>query len=132
MPAGLLALGATLLLAGCATGGHPVLYPDDRGAGPDIADCMQRARAAGANAGQGQAVARDTALGAAAGGVASGVYGAVRGTSDAAQSAAAGAAVGASLGLLRGVARGTEPTPIFKAYVQRCLAERGYDVIGWR
>jgi hypothetical protein len=29
------------------------------------------------------------------------------------------------------VARGSEPSGTFKRYVNRCLRERGYDVVGW-
>jgi hypothetical protein len=59
------------------------------------------------------------------------VYGAVRGESDIANRAAAGAAAGAAVGLIRGGVRASEPSDTLKRYVNRCLRERGYDVVGW-
>jgi outer membrane lipoprotein SlyB len=128
LPAALAALMLAATLAGCAA--QPVVYGGGGVAQADIDDCKRLARAAGAGA-QGGQVARDTALGAAAGGAASGAWSAVRGDSDVGNRAAAGAAAGAAVGLVRGVARGSEPSGAFKAYVNRCLSERGYDVVGW-
>jgi hypothetical protein len=124
----MLALGATLL-AGCAS--KPVVYGGGAVAQADIDDCKRLARKAGAGGDDGRRIARDTALGAAAGGAATGVYGAVRGYDDVGNRAAAGAAAGAAVGMVRGVARGSEPSGTFKRYVNRCLRERGYDVVGW-
>jgi hypothetical protein len=123
-------LTLTLLATACAAN-RPVLYPDSRGAEHDIEDCMRLARQGGANAGRAADVARDTALGAAMGGAATGVYGAVRGYGDAGERAVAGAAAGASVGLIRGMVRTSEPSPVYKRYVERCLRDRGHDVIGW-
>jgi len=125
------ALIAGVLIVGACAANRPVLYPTSRGAERDIADCIRLAREAGTGAGRGAQVARDTAVGAAVGGAATGVYGAVRGYGDAGERAAAGAAAGASAGLIRGLLRNSEPSPVYKGYVQRCLRERGYDVIGW-
>jgi hypothetical protein len=55
----------------------------------------------------------------------------VRGYDDVGNRAAAGAAAGAAVGLVRGVTRSSEPSSTFKNYVNRCLRERGYDVVGW-
>jgi hypothetical protein len=65
------------------------------------------------------------------GAAAPGVYGAVRGYHDVGNRAAAGAAAGAAVGLIRGGVRASEPSSVFKGYVNRCLRERGYDVVGW-
>lgn len=46
--------------------------------------------------------------------------------------AAVGAATGATAGLVHGAAKQTEPSPVYKQYVNRCLHERGYDVLGWQ
>jgi hypothetical protein len=35
------------------------------------------------------------------------------------------------VGLIRGATRASEPSDTFKRYVNRCLRERGYDVVGW-
>jgi len=65
------------------------------------------------------------------GAAATGVYGAVRGYSDVGNRTAAGAAAGAAVGLVRGGVRANEPSEVFKGYVNRCLRDRGHDVIGW-
>jgi hypothetical protein len=46
--------------------------------------------------------------------------------------AGAGAAGGAAGAFAHGMLRSRDPDPVEKAYVNRCLAERGYDVLGWR
>jgi hypothetical protein len=124
------ALAALLLLNACSAG-RPVLYPSGAGAQQDIDACMRLARQAGASDGRAGNIARDTAVGGAMGGVAGGVYGAVRGHSDAGERAAAAAAAGASVGLIRGLVRSGEPTPAYRRYVERCLRDRGHDVVGW-
>ena len=45
--------------------------------------------------------------------------------------AGAGAAAGAAGGLVRGLFRGREPTPVYRRFVERCLSDKGYEVIGW-
>jgi hypothetical protein len=108
-----------------------VVYGGGPAAQADIDECRRLAREAGAGGADGERIARDTAVGAAAGGAATGIYGAVRGYSDVGNRTAAGAAAGAAVGLVRGVTRSGEPNSTFKRYVDRCLRERGYDVIGW-
>jgi hypothetical protein len=127
-----LLLGLGLLLAGGLVGctSQPVVYGGTRVAQADIDECRRLAREAGAGT-DGSRIARDTAVGAAAGGAATGIYGAVRGYDDVGNRAAAGAAAGAAVGLVRGVTRSSEPSSTFKNYVNRCLRERGYDVVGW-
>lgn len=129
LPAVALALGLALGLAGCTS--QPVVYGGGPVAQADIDECRRLAREAGAGGADGGRVARDTAVGAAAGGAATGIYGAVRGHSDVGNRTAAGAAAGAAVGLVRGVTRSSEPSSTFKRYVDRCLRERGYDVVGW-
>ena len=116
-------------LAGCAS--KPGVYGGGHGAQADIDECRRLARQAGAGGGNGREMAKDTAVGAAMGGAATGVYGAVRGYSDIGNRTAAGAAAGAAVGLIRGATRASEPSDTFKRYVDRCLSERGYDVVGW-
>jgi outer membrane lipoprotein SlyB len=50
-------------------------------------------------------------------------------------SVAAGAGVGAAIGAIAGAVRGAfrdDGNPIFRNFTQRCLQDRGYDVIGWQ
>jgi hypothetical protein len=122
------ALGAFAVSA-CTS--KPVVYGGGRVAQADIDECQRLAREAGAGSGEGREIARDTAVGAAMGGAATGVYGAVRGYNDVGERVAAGAAAGAAAGLIRGAVRSSEPSDTFKRYVNRCLRERGYDVVGW-
>ena len=42
-----------------------------------------------------------------------------------------GAATGAAAGLVHGIIKSSEPSPIFKNFMVRCLQEKGYEVIGW-
>ena len=51
--------------------------------------------------------------------------------SDASRGAIAGAAGGATAGLIRGMFDRNDPAPVYRAYVNRCLAEQGYESIGW-
>lgn len=132
------ALLAALSAGGCASSAQrPVLYPNGHyervGGGvaqQDIDDCTRRAQAFGADAGRGQAVAGSTLSGALIGGATAGAWGAVRGA--AAERALAGAAAGGAGGLTRGALRANQPSATFRNFVQRCLSERGYDLIGWR
>ena len=133
-PLPLTAVGFAVLagaaLVGCAAG-RPVVYQGGPNAQQEIDECMRLAKASGADAGKTGEVARDTATGAAIGGAVTGVYGAVRGYSDVGNRAVAGAAAGAAAGLIRGGVRASEPSDTFKGYVNRCLSDRGYHVIGW-
>lgn len=60
-----------------------------------------------------------------------GAWGLVRGN-DAGERALAGAAAGAATGTVRGTMQSTETSPVFRNFVQKCLNERGYEVIGWQ
>ena len=123
-----------LLLAGCASQ-RPVLYPNstlqqrgDVAGDQAIEGCMQRAEAAGLDYSKGN-VARRTAESGAIGGAGGAVAGAIYGS--AARGAVAGAAGGATAGLIRGMFDRNDPAPVYRAYVNRCLAEQGYESIGW-
>jgi len=125
------------VMAGCASQ-RPVLYPNakykqagDAGARRDVDDCIRLAEQAGATHGGGERAVRRGAEGAAVGGVSGAVAGAV-GSRNVFDSAAAGAAVGAAAAGTYGAIRSDEPDDIHKNFVQRCLRERGYDVMGWR
>jgi outer membrane lipoprotein SlyB len=125
------------VLAGCASQ-RPVLYPNaklkqvgDAAARQDVDDCIRLADQAGATHGGGERAVRRGAEGAAVGGVTGAVAGAV-GRRNVLDSAAAGAAVGGAAAGTYGAIRSDEPGEIHRNFVQRCLSERGYDVIGWQ
>jgi len=97
----------------------------------DVDDCMALARQYGVSDSRQNTVARDSATGALVGGASAGAWGLVRG--DAGERALAGAAAGAAAGATRGILRAGEnrPNPTFQRFVQWCLRERGFEVIGW-
>ena len=122
-----------LLLTGCATG--PVLYPNahlqevgEAQAHQDIAACELLADQY-VKSDEGIAVAKSTAIGGAGGAVVGGAVGAVTGSFG--RSVGIGAAAGAATGLVHGIIQASEPSPIFKNFMIRCLQEKGYEVIGW-
>ena len=125
-------------LAGCAAvQQRPVLYPNaklkqvgDAGAQRDVDECVVQAEKAGAASG-GSAAGRGAVQGAAVGGAAAAVGSLIRGR-GLLESAAAGAAVGGTAGAVGGAFHDGEGSPVFRNFVGRCLAERGYDVIGWK
>jgi hypothetical protein len=130
------ALAAAALLAGCAAQ-RPVLYPDAHyqrvgaaAADADIEACMALAEAHGNTSDQGGEVAANTAVGAGVGAAGGAAVGAIFGSAG--RGAAAGAAGGAVSGLFRGLTKASEPDPIYKRFVDQCLAERGYKPIGWK
>ena len=127
---------AAALLAGCATP-QPVLYPNarfkqvgDAVAQRDVDDCVAMAEKAGANSGSGS-VARGGLTGAAVGGAAAAVGGLIRG-GNVINDAAAGAAVGGAAGAAGSAVSDSGGSPVYRNFVGRCLAERGYEVIGWK
>ena len=121
---------------GCAQQ-RPVLYPNphlktvgQERAEADINECVRSATEQGAQDGAGGQVAKDTVEGGAVGGAVGAGVGAV--LSSAGRGAAAGAAGGAAGALIRGLFRASEPDPVFRGFVDRCLRQRGYEPIGWR
>ncbi|HRR39770.1 MAG TPA: cell envelope biogenesis protein OmpA [Syntrophales bacterium] len=121
-------------LAGCA-GQRPVLYPNnhlqqvgEERAQRDISECMQKAEAyVKANPGA------EIIGGAAGGGIMGTIAGSAAGAvdNDLGRGAAIGAASGAAVGLVRGIVKASQPSPVFKAFVNRCLKEKGYEPLGW-
>jgi outer membrane lipoprotein SlyB len=133
---GLGALVLMVLLSACAQK-RPVLYPNPHlkevgnvKARADIDECMQLAVDYGAKGNAGTKVAKDTAAGAAVGGAAGAAVGAVVGNLG--RGAAAGAAGGAAGSMTRSVIRSGEPDSVFRNFVETCLRDKGYHVIGWR
>jgi hypothetical protein len=129
----LLALVGPLLVA-CAT--RPVVYPNQklRESGQVAVEADTEACLAEADAylerGHLPETAKRTGEGAAVGGAVGAAVGAVSG--GVGRGAAAGAAGGAAHGLVRSLFTWRDPDPVERRYVERCLAERGYDVIGWK
>ncbi len=132
-----LVLAGLLALGGCASSQSPVLYPNAKlkqvgreQASHDIEECRKLADDYVQST-----AAKDVAKGAAVGGAAGAAIGAVGGAVSgrgAGTGAAVGAATGATAGAVHGAAKQTEPSPVYKRYVDRCLGERGYEVIGWQ
>jgi outer membrane lipoprotein SlyB len=131
-------LACAALAAGCASPAHPVLYPNahlkqvgDAQAQQDIGECAALAESSGAEAKDAGRAVRPAAQGAAVGAAVGGVGQAIRGRSIVG-GALAGGAIGGAAGGVRGAFRANEVSPIHRNFVQRCLHERGYDVIGWK
>jgi len=130
-------LAVVVLGAGCAQ--KPVLYPnarlEDRGkaeAAGDIAYCRARAdEDISTGAATAKQIGTETVVGGAGGAAIGAVAGAVSG-GGAGRGAGIGAAVGATAGLLHGAIKSAGPSPIYKGYVDRCLSNMGYQVIGWQ
>jgi hypothetical protein len=128
-------------LLGCATA-SPILYENRKyaevgrsGAARDIAECKAMADRAGATADAGKAgqAAKTAGVGAAGGAAAGAVGGAIGGSPGI--GAAAGAASGAVWSLFSamfGWMTPSQPSGVHVSYVNTCLAERGYQVVGWK
>lgn len=149
-PASLFSLGAAaaalLVLSACATSGagsasaRPVLYPNaalnrvgDAQGQAEVNACMARAQASGLTPAQASnEVGRRAGEGAAVAGVASAIGALISGrSSDVLRAGATGAAVGGSAGAVSGAFHNDKPNTVYRQFVQRCLSERGFDVIGW-
>jgi outer membrane lipoprotein SlyB len=131
-----LAVAFSAFLVGCGPQ-RPVLYPDAHlntvgaaQAEQDINDCIALAQQAGVGASKAGQVAGKTATAAAVGGAGGAAAGAVRG--NAGRGAALGAAGGAAGGFVSGMIKSKDLDPVTKRYVEVCLQERGYRVLGWK
>lgn len=134
-----------LLLSACASGpgsasARPVLYPNatlsrvgEAQGQAQVSACMASAQAAGLSPVQASnEVGRRAGEGAAAVGVASLVGALISGrSSDVLRAGVTGAAVGGSAGAVSGAFHDDKPNAVYRNFVQRCLSERGFDVIGW-
>ncbi len=136
-----------VVLAGCASthensaSAQPVLYPNATlnrvGAAQgqlEVNACKARAAASGLQpAEQTHAVSRRAGEAAATTGVASAVGALLtgRGGEGALRAGAVGAAVGGSAGAVSGAFHPDRPNGVYRQFVQRCLSEKGFEVIGW-
>ena len=123
-----------LALAACATN-KPVLYSANgtpANADSAIAECQQMAIGAGAQPTGGQVgqIARDSTKGAAVGAATGVVGGAIAGAAG--RGAGIGAATGATFALINSLFSAPAPNPAYRAYVERCLRDRGFDPVGWQ
>jgi len=130
-------LAVVTLGAGCAQ--TPVLYPNTRlkdvgkaEAAGDIAYCRELANeSVSPGAATAKEIGKDTAVGA-VGGAAIGAVGGAASGGAAGRGAGIGAAVGATAGLLYGAIKSAAPSPTYKGFVDRCLSDLGYQVMGWQ
>ena len=131
---------ATAGLVACSTA-RPILYGNEKyqqvgsaSAARDIDECKRLAEEAGATPGAGRTgqAAKSTGVGAAGGAAAGAVGGAIGG------SPGLGAAVGAASGAVWGLFSSlfwwgpSQPSDVHMNYVNQCLADRGYQVAGWK
>lgn len=139
-------LMVVLAVAGCAATGsqspyaRPVLYPNatlnrvgEAVARAEVDACMARAQSAGLSpVEQNNAVGQRAGQGAAVAGVAAAVGALVTGRNfdSILTSGVAGAAVGGSAGAVSGAMQ-SRPSSLYRQYVQRCVSDKGFEVIGW-
>ena len=124
-----------LVLFGCGATHGPVLYPNTQlkqageiQAQRDIDDCTRQA-AKYVKDNPSARVVGGTIVGGAGGAVVGGAAGAV--TGNLGRGAGIGAAAGAAAGLFRGIVQASRPSPVYKAFVNKCLKDKGYEPIGW-
>lgn len=135
-----------LALAACAGMGSgasaPVLYPNaaykamgEAAAKQHVSQCLNLAQASGLQPlDNAHSASSGAAMGATVAGVTGAVSGLVMGRGDlnqAIQYGAKSAVVGAAAGGTRG-AMSQQPSSTYRQFVQRCVAEKGLDIIGWQ
>ncbi len=138
LTAALVALIQICFLSACASAPKPILYPNDHladvgveGSKSDIEACRSQADAAGAHRDPDKVtqVAKSGAKGAAIGTVSGVVGGAISGGIG--RGAGIGAATGATVGVLSAMMRKPRVSATHQNYVNRCLADQGYEPVGW-
>jgi len=132
----ILLIAAAVSLSACAKK-RPVLYPNatyhamgKAASEADIDYCIQLAADYGHATDSGKKVAVSTAKGAAVGAAVGGAAGAVTGRPG--RGLAVGAAGGGAGGLARGAMKSGDPDEIERRFVNQCLQDMGYKVIGWK
>ena len=130
-------IGVVFALAACGPK-RPVFYPNEHlqtvghaQAQADVDLCMAQAREYGVKDGSAEKVGGRAVKGAAVGAATSAAVSAVLG-GNVGRAAGAGAAGGATAGAVSGAFDAGDPDAVFKNYVNRCLIEKGYEVIGWQ
>ena len=119
-----------LSISSCAS--RPKLYPNDtykakgkEASEADINQCLKDADTY-MDSSEGKKILKSTGFGAAVGGAMGAVAGAFYG--DIGGGAARGAAIGGAGGAVSGT---LSPNELKHRYVNQCLADQGYNVIGW-
>ncbi len=130
-------LVATAVLMSACAKKRPVLYPNATyqaagatAAQSDIDDCIQMAADYGHATDPGKNVAKSTGAGAAVGAAVGGAVGLVTGSPG--RGLAAGAAGGGAGGMTRGAMKSGDPDEIERRFVEQCLRDKGYKVVGWK
>jgi len=125
-----------LLGTGCAAK-RPVLYPNEqyRAAGAEkarqeIDTCLKLAEEADSQGRLAEEVAAKTGKSALVGGATGAVVGAI--TGSALRGGLIGAAAGGTAALVSSAIRTPEDSPVFRRFVELCLYEKGYQVLGWQ
>jgi len=126
-----------LILTACSAK-QPIFYPNDHlqavgktQARTDVDRCMAEAKEYGVKNDASKTVGGKAVRGATLGAAISAVVSAILG-GNVGRAAGAGAAGGAAAGAVNGAFDADEPNAVFKNYVDRCLREMGYEVIGWQ
>lgn len=135
----LLALSA-LLLSACASPPRPVVYDDPlrgKAAAPQVARdlqaCQQRAEArVGLNARRADSARRSVAQTGAIGFASTAAASLVSGSRDVWQRARSGAAAGLTGAAVKAAFEWNDPDGVYRAHIERCMEDRGHDVLGWR
>ena len=129
-------VATAIFMTACAKK-RPVLYPNAtyQAAGAaaaqrDADDCIQMAADYGHATDRGKNVAGSTVSGAAVGAAVGGAVGLVTGAPG--RGLAAGAAGGGAGGLARGAMKSGTPDEIERRFVEQCLRDNGYQVVGWK
>ena len=126
----LIVIFAIIFISGCAS--KPRLYPNAKlqkvgkaQSQRDVDFCMERA-----DEFLGSSQGRKFARGAGFGAIVGGATGAISGifTGDVIGEATRGAAIGGTAG---GTANAMTPDEVKRRFVNKCLADKGYEVIGW-
>ena len=132
----IITIGIDILMAACAKK-RPALYPNAtyQAAGAtvaqaDIDQCIKLAADHGLEKDAEKNIAVSTAKGATTGAVVGGAVGAVQGRPG--KGAAIGAAGGGSAGMMREAWKSGDPDDIERRFVEQCLRDKGYQVIGWK
>lgn len=125
-----------ILLLACASP-RPVLYPNETYqrvgatvAQADVDACLAKAKEI-APSREAQQIATETAANAGAGAAAGAAAGAISG-GGAGIGAAIGATTAATFNFVRSLFVRRGPDEVQRSYTDRCLGERGYEVMGWR
>jgi len=132
------ALAMTMLLSACQSAPvRPTLYPNNHlntvgnaQGQKDIDACMAQADSYGVKQNQQGQAGKKAARGATLGAITAGAWGLV--TGDAGERALAGAAAGAAGGAVSGGMDSQKMSPTYQNFVQKCLRDLDYDVIGWQ